>query len=139
MGDEVNTILRATRESASGLLRRAHREAQTLHDAAVERAKDLDNKTASDRVRLVEKSVDDAKSIKLEADQYAFELRNRTERDSRLIMDQAEEGTQQLRAYQKQLSQHLRDIERLLDASSGDTVSEEEVPVPGEPATELGS
>jgi hypothetical protein len=138
VGDEVNMILRTTRESANSLLRRARQEAETLHDAAVEEAEDLNNKAAGDRLRAAEKSVDDARCVKEEADRYAFELRSRTDRDTRQMMDRAEERTQQLHAYQQQLAQHLREIERLLAALRNDIGDPgQEVPWSEEPAMEF--
>jgi hypothetical protein len=140
VGDEVNTILRTTRESANSLLRRARQEAETLHDAAVEEAQDLNNKAAGDRLRALEKSVDDARSVKEEADKYAFELRSRTDRDTQQLMDRAEERTQQLHAYQQQLAQHLGEIERLLVALRSDIDDPgQEVPGLEEPAMEFAS
>ncbi|MDP9235159.1 MAG: hypothetical protein M3P01_11520 [Actinomycetota bacterium] len=140
VGDEVNKILRTTRESANSLLRRARQEAETLHNAAVEEAEDLNNKAAGDRLRAFEKSVDDAKSVKEEADTYAFELRSRTDRDTRQIMDKAEERTQQLHAYQQQLAQHLGEIERLVGALRSDIDHpEQEVRGLEEPAMEFAS
>ncbi|HEX3327471.1 MAG TPA: hypothetical protein VHV50_10780 [Actinomycetota bacterium] len=140
VGNEVNTILRTTRESANSLLRRARQEAETLHDAAVEEVQDLNEKAAEDRSRALEKSVDDATSVKEDADRYAFELRSRTDRDSRQIMEKAEERTQQLHAYQQQLAQHLGEIERLVGALRSDIDHpEQEVPELEESAMEFAS
>jgi DivIVA domain-containing protein len=132
VGDEVNMILRTTRESANALVRRAREQAEALHNAAVEQAQDLDSEAATARSRAFEKSTNDAKYLKEEADKYAFELRSRTERESRQMAGRAEERMQQLHAYQQQLGQHLGEIERLVDALR----SEIDVSGKGLPATE---
>ncbi len=115
VGDEVNTILRTTRESANALLRRTQEQAHTIHNAAVEQAQDLDNKAAKARLRVSEKSTDEANRVKEETDKYSFELRSRTERETRQMVSKAEERTQHLQAYQQQLGQHLGEIERIVD------------------------
>lgn len=137
VGDEVNMILRTTRESANTLVRRAREQAEALHTAAVEQAQDLDSEAATARSRAFDKSVNDAKYVKEEADKYAFELRSRTERESRQMAGRAEERTQQLHAYQHQLGQHLGEIERLVDALRSEIdVSGKGLPVSEEPVAE---
>ncbi|MEA2506260.1 MAG: cell division initiation protein [Actinomycetota bacterium] len=135
VGDEVNMILRTTRDSATALVRRAREQAEALHNAAVEQARDLDGEAATARLRAFEKSTNDSKYVKEEADKYAFELRSRTERESRQMVGRAEERMQQLHAYQQQLGNHLGEIERLVDglrseidvAGKGLPVSEEPI------------
>jgi DivIVA domain-containing protein len=137
VGDEVNMILRITRESANALVKRAREQAEALHSTAVEQARDLDNEAAAARLRAADKAADDAKHVKEETDKYAFELRSRTERESRQMVGRAEERTQQLQAYQQQLAQHLGEIERLVDALRSEIdVSGKGLPLPEEPITE---
>jgi DivIVA domain-containing protein len=138
VGDEVNTILRTTRESANALLRRTQDQAQTIHTAAVEQAQDLDNKAAAGRLRAFEKSTNEANQVKEDSDKYAFELRSRTERESRQMVSKAEERTQHLQAYQQQLGQHLGEIERIVDTLRSEIdISGQGMTVPEQPEMEF--
>jgi DivIVA domain-containing protein len=116
VGDEVNSILRTARESASGLLSRAKEEAEAIQKAAAEKAQGIETQASEARVRAFEQASKEATQVKAQADQYAYELRKRTEQDSQLLVERAEERARQLYAYNQQLSQHLEEIERLVAA-----------------------
>jgi DivIVA domain-containing protein len=116
VGDEVNSILRTARESASGMLGRANEEAGAILKAATDKAQGIETQASEARVRAFEQASKEATQVKAQADQYAYELRNRTEEESRLMVERAEERARQLYAYNQQLSQHLEEIERLVGA-----------------------
>jgi DivIVA domain-containing protein len=114
VGEEVNSILRAARESATALVQRAQEEAQAIEKAATEKAQGIETQASEARVQAFEQASAEARTVKMEADQYAEELRTRTEAESRQLTETAEQRARQLYAYNQQLSQHLEEIERLV-------------------------
>jgi DivIVA domain-containing protein len=120
IGEEVNSILRAARESATALVERAQQEAQAIEKAATEKAQGIETQASEARVQAFEQATAEARTVKMEADQYAEELRSRTEAETRQLTEAAEERARQLYAYNQQLSQHLEEIERLVTALRGE-------------------
>jgi DivIVA domain-containing protein len=116
VGQEVNSILRAARDSAAALLERAKEEAEALQKAALENAQGIETQASEARVRAFEQASAEVTKVKAEADQYAAELRTRTETETRELIERAEERARQLYAYNQQLSQRLDEIERLVGA-----------------------
>jgi DivIVA domain-containing protein len=116
IGQEVNSILRAARDSASALLTRAQEEAAALQLAAVENAQGIESQASEARVRAFEQASAEVAKVKAEADQYAEELRTRTENEARELVERAEERARHLFAYNQQLSQRIDEIERLVVA-----------------------
>ncbi|MEA2507935.1 MAG: DivIVA protein [Actinomycetota bacterium] len=134
VGDEVNTILRAARVSANTLVQRAQEEAAAIEKAATEKAQGIETQASEARVRAFEAASTQAKGVKDEADRYAYELRSRTETETRQLIEAAEQRARQLYAYNQQLSQHLEEIERLVSALRNELDSPAEVWPDGQPA-----
>jgi DivIVA domain-containing protein len=120
VGQEVNSILRTARESASGLLQRAQEDAEAIQKAATEKAQGIETQASEARVRAFEQASQEANRIKAQADEYSFELRNRSEAQTRETVERAEQRARQLYAYNQELSQHLEEIERLVGALRGE-------------------
>jgi DivIVA domain-containing protein len=134
VGEEVNTILRAARTSANTLVQRAQEEADALLKAATEKAQALETEASEARARAFEQATNEATGVKEQADRYAYELRGRTETETRQMIETAEERARQLYAYNQQLSQHLEEIERLVAALRHELDSPAEVWPDGQPA-----
>lgn len=145
IGEEVNSILRSARASASALLQRAQEEADALQKAATEKAQEIETQASQARVLAFEQSAREAQQVKAEADRYSQELRHRAETESREMVETAEARARELFNYNEQLNQHLHEIERLVGALRseldgparawpGETALEE--PAPGPEAAE---
>jgi DivIVA domain-containing protein len=134
VGEEVNSILRAARGSANTLVKRAQEEAGALLKAATEKAQGLETQASEARARAFQEAANEARGLKEQADRYVFELRSRTEAETRQLTEAAEERARQLYAYNQQLSQHLEEIERLVAALRHELDSPAEVWPDGQPA-----
>jgi DivIVA domain-containing protein len=120
VGEEVNAILRAARESASTLLQRARDEADALQRAATEKAQEIETQASQARVAAFEQSVREAQEVKSQAEWYAQDLRSRVEAETRQMVETAEARAQELHAYNEKLSEHLGLIERLVNQLRGE-------------------
>ena len=120
VGEEVNAIIRTTKESMDALMQKAEQEAEAIQRVAAEKAATIDFEAHETQARAREQAYREAKQMTAEAEEYARALRDQTQRDCQLLIQEAEARRQQLVTYNQQLHQHLEAIERLVGALRGE-------------------